>query len=111
MSTFVADVVAHLVGAGTPVLVWGDDGRQPEEYSTAESLPTFNSLDPDCIIGLYALREGDTRSVVAAKFDITEVELNGANVATDGYLEFMPGLEIIIPPPDCPPSATSAVPG
>jgi hypothetical protein len=103
VSDFVAAVIADVVELGVDVLVWGDDRRDPEEYSPAESLPTFNSLDPRCIVGLYTLREGDTRTVVAAKFDITEAELNGANVATAGYLEFLPGLEIIIPPTDCAP--------
>ena len=69
----------------------------------------FNSLDPRCQIGLYTLRADDTRALVAAKFDITEVELNSANVATDGYLEFLPGLVIIIPPRNCPAPTSTTV--
>jgi len=107
VSAFVAAVLSDVLTPGIDVLVWGEDGREPEAYSAADSLPTFNSLDPGCTIGLYTLREGDTRALVAAKFDITEMELNGANVATDGYLEFLPGLEIIIPPADCTPAPTS----
>jgi hypothetical protein len=108
VSALAAGVVSQVLEPGAPVLVWGDDGRDPEEYTPADSLPAFNTLAPECLIGLYTLRDGDTRTLVAAKFDITEVELNGANVATDGYLEFAAGLQIIIPPTDCAPATDGA---
>ena len=42
-----------------------------------------------------------------AQYWLEEVDLNGANVATDGYLEFLPGLQVIIPPRDCPAATPS----
>lgn len=47
VNTTVADTIAGLVDVGDRVFVWGDDGREPEQYSPAESLPVFNFPDPD----------------------------------------------------------------
>jgi hypothetical protein len=46
VNTTVADTIAGLVDVGDRVFVWGDDGREPEQYSRAESLPVFNFPDP-----------------------------------------------------------------
>ena len=42
-----AGVIADLVDVGDRVFVWGDDGREPEQYSRTESLPVFNFPNPD----------------------------------------------------------------
>jgi hypothetical protein len=42
-----AKIFPSLVSNGDRVLVWGHDGKQPEEYSERESLPSFNYDDPN----------------------------------------------------------------
>ncbi len=84
-----------------PVYVWGMDGREPEAYSAEERLPVFNRLDPACVVGTYVVEDGDTFDVVAGKFDIAVDDLHGANVGTEDYLRFEPGLQIVIPAPAC----------
>jgi L,D-transpeptidase catalytic domain/Putative peptidoglycan binding domain len=42
-----AKVFPTLVNKGDAVYVWGQDGKQPEQYSKNESLPSFNQPDPN----------------------------------------------------------------
>jgi peptidoglycan hydrolase-like protein with peptidoglycan-binding domain len=42
----VADIFPTLVHVGDTIYVWGHDGRQPENYTRQESLPSFASTDP-----------------------------------------------------------------
>jgi L,D-transpeptidase catalytic domain/Putative peptidoglycan binding domain len=42
-----AEVFPGLVAKGDRVFVWGHDGKEPEYYSRAESLPSFNRPDPN----------------------------------------------------------------
>jgi hypothetical protein len=42
----VAAELLSLVGVGDVVYVWGEDGRQPEQYTRVESLPSFNRPPP-----------------------------------------------------------------
>jgi hypothetical protein len=39
--------IAAVVDVGHRVFVWGEDGREPEQYSRTESLPVFNFPNPD----------------------------------------------------------------
>ncbi|MFT3855849.1 MAG: L,D-transpeptidase family protein [Ilumatobacteraceae bacterium] len=39
--------LATLLKKGDKVYVWGQDGKQPEDYTKKESLPSFNFKDPD----------------------------------------------------------------
>jgi lipoprotein-anchoring transpeptidase ErfK/SrfK len=41
-----AKVFPSLVSNGDRVYVWGQDGKEPEQYTTRESLPSFNYADP-----------------------------------------------------------------
>ncbi len=47
ISNSLADVFPDLVERGDRVYVWGHDGKEPEQYSERESLPSFNRPDPD----------------------------------------------------------------
>ncbi len=47
ISNTLADVFPDLVERGDQVYVWGHDGKEPEQYSERESLPSFNRPDPD----------------------------------------------------------------
>ncbi len=47
ISNTLADVFPDLVERGDRVYVWGHDGKQPEQYSERESLPSFNRPDPN----------------------------------------------------------------
>ncbi len=47
ISNSLADVFPELVGRGDRVYVWGHDGKEPEQYSERESLPSFNRPDPN----------------------------------------------------------------
>ena len=43
----IAKFFPSLVAKGDLVYVWGEDGRNPEQYSKADSLPSFNRRDPN----------------------------------------------------------------
>jgi hypothetical protein len=43
----IAEFLPDLVKNGDRVYVWGHDGKQPEQYSQRESLPSFNRPDPN----------------------------------------------------------------
>jgi peptidoglycan hydrolase-like protein with peptidoglycan-binding domain len=43
----IATVFPSMVKKGDLVYVWGQDGRDPEQYSRRDSLPSFNYADPD----------------------------------------------------------------
>jgi hypothetical protein len=43
----IAKVFPAMVAKGDLVYVWGQDGKQPEQYSRNESLPSFNYANPD----------------------------------------------------------------
>ena len=43
----IAKVFPSMVKRGDLVFVWGQDGKQPEQYTSRESLPSFNYPDPD----------------------------------------------------------------
>ena len=47
ISNTLADVFPDLVERGNAVYVWGHDGKEPEQYTERESLPSFNRPDPD----------------------------------------------------------------
>jgi hypothetical protein len=47
ISNSLADVFPDLVERGNAVYVWGHDGKEPEQYTERESLPSFNRPDPD----------------------------------------------------------------
>jgi L,D-transpeptidase catalytic domain/Putative peptidoglycan binding domain len=47
ISGSLADVFPTLVDKGDDVYVWGHDGKEPEQYTERESLPSFNRPDPD----------------------------------------------------------------
>jgi lipoprotein-anchoring transpeptidase ErfK/SrfK len=47
ISNSLADVFPDLVERGDAVYVWGHDGKEPEQYSERESLPSFNRPDPN----------------------------------------------------------------
>ena len=47
ISNTLADVFPELVERGNAVYVWGHDGKEPEQYSERESLPSFNRPDPN----------------------------------------------------------------
>ena len=43
----IATVFPSMVKKGDLVYVWGQDGKDPEQYSRRDSLPSFNYADPD----------------------------------------------------------------
>jgi peptidoglycan hydrolase-like protein with peptidoglycan-binding domain len=43
----ISDVFQNFVAIGDLVYVWGQDGRQPEDYSEAETIAPFNYPDPN----------------------------------------------------------------
>jgi hypothetical protein len=47
ISNTLADVFPTLVERRDVVLVWGHDGKEPEQYTKNESLPSFNRPDPN----------------------------------------------------------------
>ncbi|MEY2554529.1 MAG: hypothetical protein QOC57_2389 [Ilumatobacteraceae bacterium] len=47
MNQTIAKVFPSMVKNGDAVFVWGQDGKQPDQYSRRESLPSFNYANPD----------------------------------------------------------------
>ena len=43
----IAKIFPSMVKKGDLVYVWGQDGKEPEQYTRRESLPSFNYADPD----------------------------------------------------------------
>jgi peptidoglycan hydrolase-like protein with peptidoglycan-binding domain len=43
----IAKIFPGMVKKGDLVYVWGQDGKQPEQYSRRDSLPSFNYANPD----------------------------------------------------------------
>jgi LysM repeat protein len=73
------------------------EGSTPEAASTTTTAPAGA-----CPPGEYTITAEDTsRLKVANKFDITVEELDAANVGTEGYSAFYPGLKIVIPNKNC----------
>ena len=47
MNMDIAEYFPSLVPNKARVFVWGQDGKEPEQYSTKESLPSFNAPNPN----------------------------------------------------------------
>jgi hypothetical protein len=47
LNQMIAATFQEFVDIGNRVYVWGHDGKEPEQYSTRESLPSFNYADPN----------------------------------------------------------------
>jgi hypothetical protein len=47
LNQMIATTFQELVSIGDRVYVWGHDGKEPEQYSKSESLPSFNYADPN----------------------------------------------------------------
>jgi peptidoglycan hydrolase-like protein with peptidoglycan-binding domain len=47
ISNTLADVFPKLVSKGDVVYVWGQDGKEPKQYTKRESAPSFNRPDPN----------------------------------------------------------------
>ena len=65
ISNSLADVFPELVERGNPVYVWGHDGKEPEQYSERESLPSFNRPDPDATTTTTSTTTTTTTTVAA----------------------------------------------
>jgi hypothetical protein len=47
VNSMVISELTEILRVGDPVLVWGHDGRQPEDYSPEESLPSLTYPEPE----------------------------------------------------------------
>jgi len=47
MNKKISETFPQLVKVGDKVYVWGQDGKQPEDYTRNESLPSFNREEVD----------------------------------------------------------------
>jgi LysM repeat protein len=80
---------------GTGTATETETGGETESEGTAEGTETGDGCPTT-----YVIEEGDTvRSRVAEEFGITFQEMDAANANTPGYLNFIPGTEIVIPCP------------
>lgn len=93
LSAGFADVV-HL---GDLVYVWGDDGKEPEEVTKAESTPVFSYPAPP---DTYTVDAGETVAAVAAELGTTVEDLVSLNSWTDGAThQFQIGERVLVPSP------------
>jgi peptidoglycan hydrolase-like protein with peptidoglycan-binding domain len=62
----IAEFLPDLVSNGDRVYVWGHDGKQPEQYSKNEMLPSFNRPDPDATTTTTSTTTSTTTTLVPA---------------------------------------------
>jgi hypothetical protein len=62
----IAEYFPDLVDNGDVVYVWGHDGRQPEDYSKKERLPSFNAPNPNSTTTTSSTTTTTTTTTVAA---------------------------------------------
>lgn len=74
------DASADFPGPGNVILI-------PERFDEAP-----------CASGAYTIQSGDISLTIADRFCVTVQDLDRANRDVDGYLGYLPGTEIIIPP-------------
>ena len=85
------------VAAGTAATETATD-TATGDTSAAVPTDTIPDAGDNCGVGKYTIKDTDTsRSKVAGNFDVTVEALDAANVNTNGYGAFFPGLEIAIP--------------
>ncbi len=91
----------------TPTTTIAAGGETPSDTTTtvkpASTTTTTEKLEdgPCKPVGTYKIVEGDLPSTVASNFDVTKAQLDKANVNTKGYKNFVVGVTINIPGPDC----------
>lgn len=49
MNRTISDTFTNFVNIGDRVYVWGEDGKEPEQYTKRESTPVFNYPDPSAV--------------------------------------------------------------
>ncbi len=49
MNRTISDTFTNFVDIGDRVYVWGEDGKEPEQYTKRESTPVFNYPDPSAV--------------------------------------------------------------
>lgn len=77
---------------------WTDNSRE-FPFPGSEILIPDGYDEATCDLGSYTITSDDTSRIgVAEKFCISVQALDAANIDTDGYSGFFPGLEIVIPP-------------
>ncbi len=61
----IAEVFPTLVANGDRVYVWGHDGKEPEQYTKRETLPSFNRPNPDSTTTTSSTTTTTTTTTVA----------------------------------------------
>ena len=84
------------VAAGTAATETATD-TATGDTSAAVPTETIPDAGDNCAPGKYTIVADDYEGKVAGKFDVTVEALKAANVNTNGYGAFFPGLEIVIP--------------
>ena len=82
------------VAAGTAATETATAADPATDAAPTETIPDAGD---NCAPGKYTIVADDYEGKVAGKFDVTVEALKAANVNTNGYSAFFPGLEIVIP--------------
>jgi len=82
------------VAAGTAATETATAADPAADAAPTETIPVAGD---NCAPGTYTIVADDFEGKVAGKFDVTVEALRAANVNTNGYSAFFPGLEIVIP--------------
>jgi hypothetical protein len=98
VSNEIAEYFPSLVSNRDAVFVWGHDGKEPESYSKAESLPSFNRLDPNAT----TTTSSSTTTTTVASEAPTTVAAPATTVK--------PSATTVKPPATTVPPATTAAP-
>jgi len=88
------DGTAHLIYPGDIIKI---PAGAIMPYPTTTTIPTAPPTTEPCVREKYTVQSGDSPSRVANKFDVTLQELGAANTKTQGYRNFVVGIEINIP--------------
>ena len=62
MNRTISDTFTNFVNIGDRVYVWGEDGKEPEQYTRRESTPVFNYPDPSAVTTTTATPKPTTTS-------------------------------------------------
>lgn len=91
-----------LVAKGDRIMVWGHDGKEPEYYTRAESLPSFNRPDPNA-----TTTTSSTTTTVPAP---TTTKPTATTVKPAPTTTAKPAATTTVPPTTAAPTTTAAPP-
>jgi hypothetical protein len=102
-----SEIFPTLVDKGDRILVWGHDGKEPEYYTRAESLPSFNRPDPNATTTTTST---STTTTTVASATPTTAKPTATTVKPSPTTTVKPAATTTVPPTTAAPTTTVAPP-